>query len=279
MRVGPLAAVRQWSRSRPRQHVLGRPAHHPAVAPTLRVATWNVERLSAASWKRRPLIESVMHAIDADCWVLTESSADVSLEGYAAIHSGAHVSRRPARERWVSILSRWPVTDVSTASTPWSVTALVEWPSHPVALHGVVLPYAHEPRDDLSRGPLWEEFHRELVVQRDIWARLVTTHDRFVVAGDLNQSLDGSRWYGSRATRAELLSVLASAGLKVATSDDVVGGGHLASNHLVDHICLSEGLDRIGHIRCWEPVVDGVRLSDHPGVAVTIQAAARGRKT
>ena len=55
------------------------------------------------------------------------------------------------------------------------------------------------------------------------------------------------------------------------TAANVVAAGKLATNHLVDHICLSEGLAANVSVSCWEPV-DSERypMSDHPWVEADI---------
>ncbi len=95
---------------------------------------------------------------------------------------------------------------------------------------------------------------------------------QFALVGDFNQSRDGSRWYGTEEGRDCLTARLADAGLECATEADMVAAGKLTNRHLVDHIALSPGLARRRHeVRCWEPVDDqGIRMSDHPGVAVDV---------
>ncbi len=95
-----------------------------------------------------------------------------------------------------------------------------------------------------------------------------------VVAGDLNQNLDSARWYGSHETRRELRQAIEAAGLKCLTDEDVVTCRKLRRNHLVDHVLATEGLVATAGITCWEPTTsDGLRMSDHPGVAVQLALA------
>lgn len=54
---------------------------------------------------------------------------------------------------------------------------------------------------------------------------------------------------------------------------DVVAAGMLRSHHLGDHICVSTSLADDVAVRCWETVDDdGVRLSDHPTVAIDLRS-------
>lgn len=62
-----------------------------------------------------------------------------------------------------------------------------------------------------------------------------------------------------------------------------MGAGKLAKNHLIDHVCVSAGLDALGDITCWEgwaEASDGTRttMSDHPGVAVQLARPGHRQK-
>ena len=118
----------------------------------------------------------------------------------------------------------------------------------------------------------------ELLHQQDQWLQIRKDLPAvpLIIAGDLNQSLDGSRWYGSQPTRHALLQAFGAAGLECLTLEDAVTAGKLKANHLVDHICATSGLAAEGGIQCWEPYSkQGLRLSDHPGVAA--QLVRQGR--
>lgn len=56
-----------------------------------------------------------------------------------------------------------------------------------------------------------------------------------------------------------------------ATDQDVAATGLLKSDHLVDHICVSNELTVKSPIKCWERIDDsGQQLSDHPTVAIDV---------
>jgi hypothetical protein len=145
-------------------------------------------------------------------------------------------------------------------------------------VYGTVLPY-HADRGASGDARNWSEFYRVLPLQRADWRRLRSAFpgDRFCVAGDLNQSLDGRRWdgrewYGTKGTRTALRDALASVELQCVTAHDLVAAGHLTTRSSIDHICLdaaSAGQRTV--IRAWEAGCgDGVRLSDHNGVLVEL---------
>jgi hypothetical protein len=245
---------------------------------SITVATWNLERPRAASWKKLPAIRAVFEAVDADVWILTESRVSLTpAHGYHALHSPIHRARRPdADERWVSIWSRWPISQVPTREAFWSTTGRIDAPGGALIVHGVVLPFHGEPSEGGAKPRQWSEYLAELERQGRDWAYLRKVQPRvpFILAGDLNQSLDGSRWYGTAMTRRALLTRLADAGLRCLTHEDAVLAGRLASHHLVDHVCVSEGVEMVGAMTCWEPRdAAGTRMSDHAGVAVTLRGS------
>jgi endonuclease/exonuclease/phosphatase family metal-dependent hydrolase len=89
-----------------------------------------------------------------------------------------------------------------------------------------------------------------------------------VVAGDLNQTLGGSRRYGSPATRDALLQALSDAELKCQTVGDEPTG-QLQHIHLVDHVCVTNHLTAGGTYNVWGPkTADGLSMSDHAGIAI-----------
>jgi hypothetical protein len=235
------------------------------------IATWNLERPSSAPLPRTRRILAAIQRAAADIWVLTETR-ETLIPGpeYCAVHSKPHPGRRPDDERWVSIWSRWPA--ISLWQDAWSATARVDTPGGDVLVHGVVLPYMNEPGRDGKRVLGWSRFREELSRQRHHWRRLREQHPTIplVVAGDFNQNLDGRRWYGSQRTRQALCEALDHAELNCLTLEDVVAAHKLERNHLIDHICVTDGLAVHEGIWCWEPTIDGLRMSDHPGVALRL---------
>jgi endonuclease/exonuclease/phosphatase family metal-dependent hydrolase len=136
-----------------------------------------------------------------------------------------------------------------------------------------VLPYRNEPGGHGQRAVAWSRFEEELKLQTEDWMtiRAALPDVPLVVAGDLNQSLDGSRWYESARMAEMLRRSLDQAGLTCVTTEDAVATGKLRTHHLIDHSCISEPLVLAGEVSCWEPTrSDGVVLSDHPGVAVAL---------
>lgn len=73
-----------------------------------------------------------------------------------------------------------------------------------------------------------------------------------VVAGDFNQSRDGSDWYGTKKTRDYLDRALSIAGLICVTEDDMVATKLLKRHHLVDHICFTPSIAERAAVSCWQ---------------------------
>lgn len=218
-----------------------------------------------------------MQEARADIWILTETATWAMPE--PDFHS-AHVPADPARaedERWVSIWARWPLQPTGIA--PWargSLAVRCETLLGELVVYGTVLPWAHEGVFTERRAHAWEIHHQEIPRQGAEWALLAVENPAagLVVAGDFNQSRDGSRWYGTRLGRRLLDGELERAGLACLTADDKVASGELAEHHLVDHICLAATWVAKHPIRveCWEAIdADGVRMSDHPGVLVELE--------
>lgn len=238
------------------------------------VATWNLERPSRRPIGRTQRIHAALSAVPADIWILTETRASlIPNRAYYPTHSKPHQGRRPDDERWVSIWSRWPVRALDEDF--WSATALIESPLGNLIVHGVVLPYMHEPAPGAPQ--VWSRFIEELGTQRNRWVRTRMQYPDIplVVAGDLNQTLGGSLRYGSPATRDALVEALVDADLKCLTAGDEPTG-QLRGIHLVDHICATSHLNAGSSFKLWGPrTADGCSMSDHTGVAIELSRPDR----
>ena len=94
----------------------------------------------------------------------------------------------------------------------------------------------------------------------------------FILAGDLNQDLGTSHYYGSRKNRLALQSALSIAELRCLTADALDPVPKHAPNHAsIDHICVSKGLVPLGSAVSW-PASDRPQktLSDHFGILIEL---------
>ena len=242
----------------------------------MKIATWNLERLG--SEKKLPAIRRAMDLAAADIWILTETRASLELPAaYFGVHAPPHPKRRPDEdERWVSIWSRWPLEQIAPAPSPrGSLVAKCTTPLGELIIYGTVLPWHAETGERDPKAKPWEVHYEEIERQGAEWEELRKAHPDagLLVAGDFNQSRDDSNWYGTKKGRSLLSTRLEAANLVFLTAADVVAAGLLSKNHLIDHICLSENWHSTHRVQvsCWEPVdSEGLKMSDHPGVAVEL---------
>ena len=248
----------------------------------LRVATWNLERPKSneRSWKKTPGQRELMQELTADIWVVTEGRRDyLPVDGFHGVHSPPEGAPRDDIECLSAV---WVPADVrlipleEPAPVPrGSVAAMVETSAlGTVIVYASVIAYAAERRhiDGTKAAKNWEVHLREIERQSKEWAALRDAHPSvpLIVAGDLNMNLAGPHWYGTAAGRDLLRKGLKEAGLRCVTDVDVTASGQLPGKQLVDHICVSDELDLVGHIETRAPDLSGVKLSDHPAVAATL---------
>jgi hypothetical protein len=164
---------------------------------------------------------------------------------------------------------------VQTADRNRSTAALVSTAIGQVLVFGTVLPWhadvGEPPRDPLPRA--WQEHYRVLKEQAREWAQLRESYPdaMLCVAGDLNMSLGGPRFYGTRQGRELLQRAMAGAGLDCATSFDRIPAG-LLQHPCIDHVLLPAEFAGASRVVCaWEgQVAGGLKLSDHSGLAVEL---------
>lgn len=239
---------------------------------TMRIATWNLERPKEKGYSKNLLRIDRIHAINADLWVLTETHSAIALDGYYSLAS----QRLPSYldgESAAAIWSRWPIRQaVPTFDPHFSVCAEIESPHGPMLVYGTIITYAndHGPEGTSRR---WEEHRKSIIAHATDWLRLKTLFPGHVlcIAGDFNQSRDGSGWYEDAYSVSALSGALARASLQCVTEIDMRANG--LSRATVDHICLSQpfsgGVCRVG---AWEgKTEDGCRMSDHNGVFVDVE--------
>jgi hypothetical protein len=114
----------------------------------MRLATWNLERVSATEPRSRRL-QAVMRSVGAGVWVLTETDERVVPEhGMASVCSGTPERPHRAGERWVTIWSRDArLVAVPTADPVRTACARISWPGRaPLLIYGTVLPWRADKR-------------------------------------------------------------------------------------------------------------------------------------
>ncbi len=181
--------------------------------------------------------------------------------------------------RWVTIWSRFPLAEkVSVRDPSRTAAALYDVPGEcPLLVYGTVIPWKsdRDPQDTTD----WAKHHRVIAEQADEWSALRERYPgvTLCVAGDLNMTLGHRIYYGTKAGVRMLSDGLAAVGLVCATATDVLPDGALDKAN-IDHVCLPiSWAERARLVSAWKGTTsDGVRLSDHGGLVVEVDARRNG---
>jgi endonuclease/exonuclease/phosphatase family metal-dependent hydrolase len=217
---------------------------------TIRIATWNVERPRAASWKKVPALMEHIRRVDADIWILTETHLQVSPgAGYEATSTAESDRDQADGEKWVTIWSRLPIVAMPrTSDQARTACVVVRTPQgNDLIVYGTVLPWL---------GSSWREhaaaegqaFAAALDTQACDWSALREQYPgaRVCIGGDFNQDLQVHPYYGSARNRLRLEASLSAVGVTCVTAGEndpvwKVSGGRCAA---VDHLCLDSASQR-----------------------------------
>lgn len=240
----------------------------------LRIATWNLERPRPNAHSRNSRRIERIREVDADIWVLTETSSVIALDGYVSLASESQPGYHSTGENFATIWSRWPIRRKLPTFEPFfTVCAEVESPAGPMVVFGSIITYANDKGPD-GTARRWEEHRKSIESHGANWWRLRKefTDHLFCVAGDFNQSRDGSGWYEDAESVKMLSAALDGSDLQCVTEGNMRASGHLKRRASIDHICLSKSLATQGvTVGAWEgTTVDGCRMSDHNGVVIDI---------
>jgi hypothetical protein len=241
---------------------------------SIRVGTWNVRSANADNNAERL---ALLLAKECDVLVLTETNDELALPNpYKPLISKVRPGARQGG-RWVTIWSKRPGTILQTLDPVRTTAAELEGG---IVIFGTVLPWNDEPGPDTDPDETpsdWDEFKRVTHEQGKEWQKLRKDHpDKLlIVAGDLNQSLGAPNWYGTSASRESLRDCFKAAGLTCLTDGDHLPEGRLQYPP-IDHVCAAApagAVVRGADWAAWEgETPEGIRLSDHPGVAVTVRS-------
>jgi hypothetical protein len=237
----------------------------------MRIGTWNVE---GGVGSRNPDRLAILRARDAAVWVLTETHLALDLsDTHVRVSSEPRPGARDGSS-WVTIWSRFPLLRTLSVPDPRRMVAAVfKTPTGPLAVAGVVLPW-HSDRGDVASDPPprnWHEHRRVVRNQMPVLLsglRLEAPDARRVVAGDFNTDLARPYSYGLVAERRELIRLLDEETLVCHTAGERYPEPS-ADRNLIDHICTNWGPAQ--KVKTWAGKDGGrPRLSDHPGVVVTL---------
>ena len=246
----------------------------------MRIGTWNVEYgLGVRNPDRLALIET---AHPAEIWVLTETHSDLAP---SRTHIPVISEQRPIlgnrRVRngstWVTIWSRFPLKRRLSVPDPRRmVAAIFDSPGGAIAVAGIVLPWHSDVGDEPTDPPpgRWCNHGRVLRDELPLLLRGLREQSpgtRCILAGDFNTDLGPPHSYGLVAGRRELARQVAEASLVCHTAQVLYPTP--PTRTLIDHICTDLG--PMQAVETWSGADGGrPRLSDHPGVVVTLMCQA-----
>lgn len=242
----------------------------------IRIATWNLERPSQNGWRKNQRRLDKIDEINADLWILTETNSAIALkeQGYTAIESLPIQGYHKAGEHLSTIWSRWQVNRcLDTFDVTVAVCAEVDSPFGAMIVYGTVITYAND-KGLSGTSKRWEEHRKSIDQHYQDWKRIKQQypHHLLCIAGDFNQSRDGSGWYEDQESVKMLTSALQSLEITCVTEKDMRTQG--LSKALVDHICLSDALSSsVVGVGAWEgTTAEREKMSDHNGIFVELKS-------
>lgn len=244
----------------------------------MRIATWNLERPKERGWSRNPKIIDKISDVDADIWVLTETNSIITSDlGYNAVASAPVPDYHSSGENIATILSRWKITkQIDTFASNTAVCAIIDSPIGSLIVYGTIITYANDLVPPYGTSKRWEEHKKEIENHRKDWLHIQKEHSNIpmIVAGDFNQSRDGSGWYEEKESVQKLTKALQDCSLECLTEkEDMKKSGKLKYRNTIDHICVSYSItDRlIEPANAWDGKSDDGKMSDHNGVSIDLK--------
>ncbi len=244
------------------------------MAIHFRIATWNLERSGVHRKSRIPRQLNTISRLNADVWILTETHSAVALNGYNSLASQRDPSYHNDGENAVTIWSRWPLRQIETDDPILTVCGDFQPPfgEKRILVYGTIITYgADGVREGLARP--WERHRESVRKQTAEWRKLREQYPRHLccVAGDFNENLDGTRWYGVADAKEGIKHGLAAARMHCVTLANMRVPPFNLKRAAVDHICLSDGLSVSSRLEAWDGTENGVQLSDHNGMLAHLE--------
>jgi hypothetical protein len=211
----------------------------------VRIGTWNLD----GRWSADHL--ALIQSQECDIWLLTEVPADASLprmKGHRTKHE-----MTPGKT-WAAIFASLeviPQPDPHPASAMVLlddfrvVSSVLPWRGCGSSWEGATL----EEKMSVTLSPL-----REVIDGKTVWG------------GDWNQALEGRDYVGTLGGRYEILDLVTSSELSVATAPL---GSASRGHRSIDHIAVPINWDVAG-VRRLGAAPEGTRLSDHDAYVVTV---------
>ncbi|MBK6865159.1 MAG: hypothetical protein IPG91_17400 [Ideonella sp.] len=139
-------------------------------------------------------------------------------------------------------------------------------------VYGTIITYGH---DGVAQGHAkpWERHRAALARQTAEWRDMRQAHPdhRMCVAGDFNENLDGTRWYGVQDAKDAIARGLDAAGMSCLTTANLRAEPYTDIGRAsVDHICFTAAAGLKSKLEAWPGRAKGGHLSDHNGVLVEL---------
>lgn len=245
----------------------------------LRVATWNLDHAYNDSRPKDLQILQVMK-FAPDILVLTETCVEVDLteHGYQVVYPK---SRNQYGKYWSSIWYKNKVSfleELETANQEVAVSALLETPIGEMVIYGTIIAYRDFRVKDGSKP--WEEHYKSIKWHGADWGKIRNQRPDipFVVAGDFNQTRDGSNRYSTQHGIELLDFELEKSNLQCITEENFGKSGKLRIDpskgfprNNIDHICISNGFFSEIEVGAWDHFTeDSKYMSDHNGVYIDL---------
>lgn len=220
----------------------------------MRIATWNVERLSPQ--KRLPSILEELRHVDADILVLTEMDRRIQPDYEYAYHTPLMSEAvdgdcyRPTENR-VSIFAKVPaIRQYAVADAKTSLCVELATELGPLVVYGTIFGI---------HGNRMPSFQQDILSQMGDVRRLTAGGHALCLCGDFNCSFSDN-YYFTNWARQKLTDTFAACGLELVTA---------GQPECIDHIAFSRSFlqEREAAVREWNP---DKTLSDHKGICIDI---------
>lgn len=253
----------------------------------IRIANWNIERPLTVN-KKTTLVLNKIIEINADVIVLTESSNAIDLTNIYPFSQSTLSYPRTPNEHWVSIWSKYPITNkINTFDEYRTTSCIIETPFPKIIIYGTIIPYHMAGVSGIRYGNLnlkpWQFHEDDLYKQAEDWKIIKNQFNDLplFIVGDFNQTRGTNEGYGTKKVRDVLTDILTNNNLICLTEQKDIESFLSVNNKTgkkrknIDHICSSiPFIQKIKsyNVGAWDYFnADNVNLSDHNGVYVDFE--------
>ena len=221
---------------------------------TIKIATWNVERLKHYKDMYK-MLENIRRQ-DADILVLTETDErikpDYPYYYHTPLLTGEQQFYYAETENRVSVFSKYEcVKQYDTYDEDTAICVELKTPSGSLLVYGTIIGISGNRRPD---------FIPDLKSQMDDVRRLTADGHNICILGDYNLSF-ADNWYYTKEGRRLINETFDECGISLLTRD---------RTECIDHIAISEKF--IGNVKSIDEWNLDKSLSDHKGIIADIVA-------